>query len=65
MASTLLEAEVGPFDVLNVCRVLEFCLKSEVTLKIIFKQMVAMAIMKVYFRWARCDHGLNVAHNLK
>ena len=34
-------------------------LKSEVTLKVHFKQTVAMAIMKVYFRWPMCDHGLS------
>ena len=56
MVSTLLEADVGPFEVLNVRQVLELCLKSEVTLKVYFKQTVAMTIMKVYFRWAKCDH---------
>ena len=37
---------------------LQLCLKSEVTLKVFFKQTVAMAITKVCFRWAKCDHGL-------
>ena len=58
LVSTLLEADVGPFEVLNVRQVLELCLKSEVTLKVYFKQTVAMTIMKVYFRRAKCDHGL-------
>ena len=58
MVSTLLEADVGPFEVLNVRRVLELCLKSEVTLKVYFKHTVAVAMVKVYFRWAKCDHGL-------
>ena len=58
MVSTLLEADVGPFEVLNVRRVLDLCLKSEVTLNVYFKQTVAMAIMKVYFRWAKCGHDL-------
>ena len=48
MVSTLLEADVGPFEVLNVRWVLELCPKSEVTLKLYFKQMVAMAIIEVY-----------------
>ena len=55
MVLTSLEEDVGPFEVLKVCRVLELCLKSEVTLKVYFKQTVAMAIMKVYFRWSKCD----------
>ena len=59
MVSTLLEGDVGPFEVLNVCLVLEPCLKSEVTLKVYFKQTVAMAIMKVYFRCAKYDHRLH------
>ena len=45
-------SDVGPFEVLNVRRVLELCLKSGVTLK-----AVTMAIMKVYFRWAKCDYS--------
>ena len=51
----LRESDVGPFEVLNVCRVLELCLKSKVTPKVYFKQTVAIAIMKVYFRWTKCD----------
>ena len=58
MVSTLLESDVGPFEVLNVRRVLELCLKSEVALKVYFKQTVAIAIMKVYFHWVKFDHGL-------
>ena len=50
MVSTLLEAEVGPFEVLNVRQV--------VTMKVYFKQTVAAATMKVYFRRAKCDHDL-------
>ena len=58
MVSTLLQADVGPFEVLNVCRVLERCLKPEVLLKVYIKQVVAMVITKVYFRLAKCEHGL-------
>ena len=58
MVSTLPEEDVGPFEVLNVSQVLDLYLKSEVTLKVYFKQTVAMVIMKVYFCWAKCDHGL-------
>ena len=36
VVSTLLEADIGPFEILNVGRVLELCLKSEVTLKVYF-----------------------------
>ena len=43
---------------INVRQVMTLCPKSEVTLKVNFKQTVAMAIMKVHFRWAKCDHGL-------
>ena len=57
MVSTLLETDIGPFEVLNVRQVLTLCPKLEVTLKVYFKQTVAMAIIKVYFRWAKCDHG--------
>ena len=49
LIDTLLEADVGPFEILNVRWVLALCLKSEVTLKVYFKHMVAMAIMKVFF----------------
>ena len=58
MVSTLLEIDLGPFELLNVRQVMTLCPKSEVTLKVNFKQTVAMAIMKVHFRWAKCDHGL-------
>ena len=58
MVSTLLESDVGSFEVLNVRQVLELCLKSEVTLKVYFKQTVAMAIIKVNFHLTKCDHGL-------
>ena len=60
MVSTLLEADVGPFEVFNVRQVLELC--PEVTLKVYFKQTVAMAIMKVYFRTAKYDYALGVGY---
>ena len=34
VVSTLLEAEVGPFELLNVRQVLTLCPKSEVTVKV-------------------------------
>ena len=46
MVSTLIEADVGLFEVLNVRWVLERCLKSEVKLKVYFKQTVSMAILR-------------------
>ena len=39
--STLLEADIGPFEVLNVGRLLEYWLKSGVTLNVYFKLAVA------------------------
>ena len=57
MVSTLLEADVGPFEVLNMSLVPEFFLKSKVTLKVYFYQTVAMAIMKVYFYRVKYDYG--------
>ena len=58
MVSTLLEADVGPFEVLNVRRVLKRCIKLKVTLKVYFKQTVAMAIMRVYFCWPSVTSAL-------
>ena len=55
-----LEADVGPFEILHVHQVPTLGLKSEVTLKVYFKQTVAMAIMKVYFRRAKCNHGHSI-----
>ena len=52
---TICLRESFAFEVLNVCRVLELCLKSKVTPKVYFKQTVAIAIIKVYFRWTKCD----------
>ena len=62
MVSALPEADVGPFEVLNMRRMLELCRKLEVT------QTTAIAVMKVYFRLAKCDHGLmlsifNIRHS--
>ena len=48
--TTLLGSDIGPFAVLNVRWVLEICLKSEVTLKVYFKQTVPMVIMIAYIR---------------
>ena len=48
--TTLLGSDIGPFEVLNVRWVLEICLKSEVTLKVYFKQTVPMVIMIAYIR---------------
>ena len=48
--TTLLGSDIGPFEVLNVRRVLEICLKLEVTLKVYFKQTVPMVIMIAYIR---------------
>ena len=64
MVSTLLELDVGSFELLNVRQVLTLGPKSEFTLKVYFKQTVAVALTKVYFRWAKCDHGLK-RHSLK
>ena len=61
MVATLLEADVGLFELLNVRQVLTLGLKSEITLKVYFKQTVAMAIMNVYFRRAKCDHGRKIS----
>ena len=62
MISTLLEADVGPFELLNVRQVLALGLKSEVTMKVYSKRTVAMVIMEVYFRRAKCDHSLKSLH---
>ena len=58
MVLTLIEVDVDPFEVLNMHLVLELCVKLEVTLKVYFKQMVTLAIMKVHSHRAKCDHGL-------
>ena len=63
VVSTLLEADVGMCELLNVPQVLTLCPESEITLKVYFVKVDGSYGYNesMYFPWAKCYHGINSA----